>query len=125
MGWVSHVLQRLVLELWSDRRVTGRFAMAAETYAARRRALIEALSRRGIAAHGRSGLNVWIPVAEESTAVSALAERGWAVRAGEPYRMRTPPAIRVTISTLKPPEAERFADDLTAGVQAVRAPATR
>jgi DNA-binding transcriptional MocR family regulator len=125
MGWVSHVLQRLVLALWSDRRVTGRFAMAAETYGARRRALIEALARRGIAAHGRSGLNVWIPVAEESAAVAALAERGWAVRAGEPYRTRTPPAIRVTISTLKPTEAERLADDLAAGVQAVRGPATR
>jgi DNA-binding transcriptional MocR family regulator len=125
MGWVSHVLQRLVLALWSDRRVTGRFAMAAETYATRRRALIDALSRRGIAAHGHSGLNVWIPVGEESAAVSALAERGWAVRAGEPYRMRTPPAIRVTISTLKPPDAERLADDLTAGVQTVRGPATR
>ena len=125
MGWVSHVLQRLVLALWSDPRVTARFATAAETYAARRRALVAALLRHGIAARGRSGLNVWIPVAEEAAAVAALAERGWAVRAGEPYRMRTPLAIRVTISTLKPAEAERLADDLAAGVQAVRVPATR
>jgi DNA-binding transcriptional MocR family regulator len=125
MGWVSHVLQRLVLTLWLDRRVTGRFATVAETYAARRRALIAALARRGIAAHGRSGLNVWIPVAEEAAAVAALAERGWAVRAGEPYRAHTPPAIRVTVSTLKPAEAERLADDLAASLQAVPAAATR
>jgi DNA-binding transcriptional MocR family regulator len=97
----------------------------AEDYATRRRALISALARRGIAAYGRSGLNVWIPVAGEAAAVAVLAERGWAVRAGEPYRTRTPPAIRVTISTLKPPEAERLADDLSAGVQAARGPATR
>ncbi len=125
MGWVSHVLQRTVLALWSDRRVTGRFAKVAEAYATRRRALISALARRDIAAHGRSGLNVWIPVAEEAAAVAALAERGWAVRAGEPYRTRTPPAIRVTISTLEPPEAERLADDLSAGVRAAGGAATR
>jgi DNA-binding transcriptional MocR family regulator len=121
MGWVSHVLQRAVLVLWSDRRVTGRFAKAAEAYATRRQALISALARRGIAAHGRSGLNVWIPVAEEAAAVAALAERGWAVRAGEPYRTRTSPAIRVTVATLRPPEAERFADDLAASVRSTRA----
>src|SRR5262249_42739556 len=79
-----------------------------------RRALIEALARRGIAARGKSGFNVWIPVAEEATTVAALADRGWAVRAGEPFRLRTPPAVRVTVSTLKLAEAERFAADLAA-----------
>jgi DNA-binding transcriptional MocR family regulator len=123
-GWVSHVLQRAVVALWSDRRVIGRFAAAAETYAARRRALIEALARRGIAARGRSGFNVWIPVAEEATTVAALADRGWAVRAGEPYRMRTPPAIRVTVSTLKPAEAERLAADLAACLHPATAAST-
>jgi DNA-binding transcriptional MocR family regulator len=121
MGWVSHLLQRTVLALWSDRRVTERFAKVAEAYATRRRALISALARRGIAARGRSGLNVWIPVAEEAAAVAALAERGWAVRAGEPYRTRTPPAIRVTVSTLRPAEAERFADDLAASMRSTPA----
>jgi DNA-binding transcriptional MocR family regulator len=125
MGWVSHVLQRSVLTLWSDRRVTRRFATVGETYAARRRALIAALARHGIAARGRSGLNVWVPVAEEAAMVAALAERGWAVRAGEPYRTRTPPAIRVTVSTLRPAEADRLADDVAASLQSVPAAATR
>jgi DNA-binding transcriptional MocR family regulator len=124
MGWVSHLLQRTVVALWSDRHVTGRFAAVAETYAARRRALIEALARRGIASRGRSGFNVWIPVAEEATTVAALADRGWAVRAGEPYRMRTPPAIRATVSTLKPTEAERFAADLAACLHPATAAST-
>jgi len=111
-GWVSHVLQRAVLALWSDRRVTAGFDAAAEAYADRRESLIAALAARRIRAHGRSGMNVWVPVAEEAAAVAALAERGWAVRSGEPYRTKTPPAIRVTISSLKPGEAERFAADL-------------
>ena len=111
-GWVSHVLQRAVLALWSDRRVTAGFDAAAEADADRRESLIAALAARRIRAHGRSGMNVWVPVAEEAAAVAALAERGWAVRSGEPYRTKTPPAIRVTISSLKPGEAERFAADL-------------
>jgi len=114
MGWVSHVLQRAVVGLWRERRMKERLAAAAGRYTERREALLAALERRGIAAQGRSGLNVWIPVPEETAIVAALAERGWAVRAGEPYRMRTPPAIRITVSTLTPSEAERLAADLAA-----------
>jgi DNA-binding transcriptional MocR family regulator len=79
--------------------------------------LIAALAERGIPAHGRSGMNVWVPVAEEAAAVTKLAERGWAVRAGEPYRSKAPPAIRVTVSSLKPQEAARFAEDLAASLR--------
>src|SRR5882724_4197669 len=111
-GWVSHVLQRSVAALWSDRRVVERFASVAATYASRREALITSLAAYGIAAHGRTGFNVWIPVQEETAVVAGLAARGWAVRAGEPYRLKTAPAIRVTIATLEAAEAKRFAADL-------------
>jgi histidinol-phosphate/aromatic aminotransferase/cobyric acid decarboxylase-like protein len=68
--------------------------------------------RRHLKASGRSGLNVWINVPEEAAVVAALAARGWAVRAGESYRLESPPAIRVTTAALEVGEAERFADDL-------------
>ena len=112
--WVSHVLQTLVVALWSDRNVQQRLARAARMYAVRRALLLDELTARGIEAHGLSGLNIWIPVPEESAVVQALFQRGWAVTAGERYRLRTPPAIRVTISTLTRDEAVRFADDLAA-----------
>jgi DNA-binding transcriptional MocR family regulator len=112
MGWVSHLLQRSVAALWADRRIVERFATAAATYAKRRSALIASLAAHGIAAYGRTGLNVWIPVPEEAAAVAGLAERGWAVRAGEPYRRKTGPAIRVTIATLEREDAKRLAADL-------------
>jgi DNA-binding transcriptional MocR family regulator len=114
MGWVSCMLQRSVAALWSDARVAVQIAEASRTYAERRHALLDALGRRGIEARGRSGFNLWIPVPEEASAVAFLAERGWAVRAGEPYRLRSAPAIRVTASTLLPSEAERLAADITA-----------
>ncbi len=110
--WVSHLLQRLTLTLWSDPSSGRRFARAADVYAQRRQALIDALAAHQITAHGRSGLNVWIPVREETAAVQALAERGWGVAAGERFRLRSAPAIRVTASTLLPDDARRFADDL-------------
>lgn len=40
----------------------------------------------------------------------------WAVGAGERFRYRTAPGIRVTTTTLRPDEAHRLADDLTAAI---------
>ena len=37
-----------------------------------------ALTERGLRAHGRSGLNVWVPVPDEGAAVRRLADAGWA-----------------------------------------------
>lgn len=110
--WVSHLLQTLVAALWRDKRVQRQLARAERTYAERRRALLAALRARDIEAHGVSGLNVWIPLPEESTAVQALMRKGWAVKAGERYRIRSEPAIRVTTAALEPADAARFADDL-------------
>lgn len=106
--WVSHILQRLVIALWRDRAP----ARAGRVYAGRRNALLRELAARGIPAHGASGLNVWIPVTEESATVQALLHAGWAVKAGERYRIATPPAIRVTTAALPPAQAAQFADEL-------------
>jgi DNA-binding transcriptional MocR family regulator len=112
--WVSHLLQRLTLSLWSDPSSGRRFARAADVYAQRRQALIDALAVHKITAYGRSGFNVWIPVREETATVQALAERGWAVAAGERFRLRSTPAIRITTSTLLPDEAKQLATDFAA-----------
>jgi DNA-binding transcriptional MocR family regulator len=116
--WVSRILQRLALSLWSDPASGRRLARAADIYAQRREALLAALEARNIHAHGRSGLNVWIPVRDEARTVRGLAERGWAVAAGERFRIASAPAIRVTTATLTQPDAERFAADLTEIVRA-------
>jgi DNA-binding transcriptional MocR family regulator len=115
--WVSHILQDLVAQLWSDPKIPAMLRAAADTYAHRRHALIKALAEYGIEARGRSGLNVWIPVVEEAAVTNAMAEKGWAIRAGECYRIKSPPGIRVTTSTLTPDEARRFAADLAASLR--------
>ena len=110
--WVSGILQQLALAMWSDPASGRRIARAAEIYAQRRMALLAALTARGIGARGRSGLNVWVPLVEESSVTRALSERGWAVASGERFRIASPPGIRVTAATLAPPDADRFADAL-------------
>jgi len=116
-GWVSHVLQEIVEVLWSDAATAKKLRTAAETYATRRTTLINALKERGLAAYGRSGLNVWIPVREEGSVITSLSAAGWAVRGGEHYRLKSPPAIRVTIATLQPHEAVQLAQDIARSLQ--------
>jgi DNA-binding transcriptional MocR family regulator len=112
--WVSHLMQALAHALWSDPSSGRGFARAAEIYRHRRTALVDALAANGVAAHAQSGFNVWVSVREEAATVSALAARGWMVAAGERFRLRSAPAIRVTTSALVPAEAQRLAADLAA-----------
>jgi DNA-binding transcriptional MocR family regulator len=115
--WVSHILQDLVAMMWADTATPAILHSAAATYAHRRRALIEALAHHGIEARGRSGLNVWVPVAEEAGVVNAMAAKGWAIRAGECYRIKSAPGIRVTVSTVPPEDARKFAADLAESIR--------
>jgi DNA-binding transcriptional MocR family regulator len=115
-GWVSHLLQRLVVHLWTDPDEAARAASVAATYSRRREAVRSALHARGIESHGRSGLNIWIPVAHEDATVAALQERGWGVLAGDRFRIASPRGIRVTISRLQPHDAVRFAEDVEAAL---------
>jgi DNA-binding transcriptional MocR family regulator len=115
--WVSHILQDLVAMMWADTETPAILQKAADTYAHRRRALIQALAQHGIAARGRSGLNVWVPVAEEAGVANAMASKGWAIRAGECYRIKSAPGIRVTISTLPPEDARKLAADLAESIR--------
>jgi len=117
-GWVSHVLQGIVAELWADPGTAGALERATAAYADRRATLVGALARHGIAGHGDSGLNVWVPVPEEAGTVALLLEAGWAVAAGARYRLRSGPAVRVTVSTLRDPaEADRLAATLATALE--------
>ncbi|MFI8193691.1 aminotransferase class I/II-fold pyridoxal phosphate-dependent enzyme [Streptomyces sp. NPDC085946] len=113
-GWVSRLTQRAVVRLWADGAVDGA-AVAAE-YGRRRRALIDALARHGVAAHGRSGMNVWVPVPDETGAVARLLHAGWAVAPGARFRMSAPPGVRITVSTLTDDETGPLAAAVAAAV---------
>jgi DNA-binding transcriptional MocR family regulator len=107
--WVSHLLQALAAEMLRDSNFEGICALAAQTYGARRRALLEALAEQGVTGYGRTGMNVWVPVREEARVAGALLDAGWLVLAGEHFRLRTPPGLRITISMLETGEAQEIA----------------
>ena len=111
-GWVSHILQGVVVEIWSDPVTTEALAEAAVTYGERRDAVVDSLAGVGLSAHGASGLNVWVPVADEGAVVAGMLERGWAVAPGSRFRVASPPGVRITIATLDATDAPLVATDL-------------
>ena len=111
-GWVSAIVQRLAVRLWDDPVV----ARAADVYRKRR----EALAKLVDAAPAPSGINLWVPVPDEFTAVHALRDEGWAVAAGAPYRLSPGSAIRVTTAALEPEEAPRLAEAIERAVRPPR-----
>ncbi|MBD0707522.1 MULTISPECIES: aminotransferase class I/II-fold pyridoxal phosphate-dependent enzyme [unclassified Streptomyces] len=117
-GWVSRLLQGAVAHLWAAGAVDP--VVVARSYGERRDGLVRALARRGVEAHGREGMNVWVPVADETGAVAGLLAAGWAVAPGARFRMDTGPAVRLTVSGLALPDIEPLAET----VARVAGPAT-
>jgi DNA-binding transcriptional MocR family regulator len=118
--WVSHILQATAAQLLRDPELEATAARARDAYTARREALIGALAQRGVPAHGRSGLNVWVPVREEAPIMRALLDAGWLVMSGERFRLASPPGIRVTTAMLDEQEALEVAEVIAAVQRAAR-----
>ena len=117
-GWVSHLLQGLAVNLWSDDAATRLISRAEAHYASSRAGLLTALAARGVTAHGRSGLNVWVPVPDETVAITRLLNAGWATAPGSRFRIRTGPGIRITIADLTASEIDPLADAVAQAVLA-------
>ncbi|MGW7383631.1 aminotransferase class I/II-fold pyridoxal phosphate-dependent enzyme [Streptomyces sp. NPDC054794] len=113
-GWVSHLLQETVLGLLTDDGTRALVARAQETYALRRAALGRELAGRGIVSHGASGMNLWVPVRDESVVVNGLRSHGWWVAAGARFRLSSGPGVRISSAGLEPAEAARLASDFAA-----------
>ncbi|MFF4607694.1 aminotransferase class I/II-fold pyridoxal phosphate-dependent enzyme [Streptomyces sp. NPDC001339] len=111
-GWISHLLQDTVAHLWRTSAVDPE--KVAGAYGRRRDALIHALSERGVRARGRSGMNVWVPVLDETGAVARLLHAGWAVAPGARFRLNSPPGIRITVSGLSDDDIVPMADAVAA-----------
>ncbi len=118
-GWVSHLLQHTVTALWESRAVDP--SEVARSYGRRRDALLAALAERGVAGHGRSGMNVWVPVPDETGAVARLLAAGWAVAPGARFRIASPPGIRLTVSDLAADDIGPVADAVASAIRPIEA----
>jgi DNA-binding transcriptional MocR family regulator len=99
-GWVSTLLQRLVVSLWRDPAVAAGVAAARDSYERRRIALRDALASRGVASTGDTGINVWVPVRDETRVVAGLRDAGYVVAPGSLLRLASGPGVRITVSPL-------------------------
>ncbi len=118
-GWISHLLQNLAVSLWRDDAATQLVHDAEVAYARTRELLRAALADRGVTSHGRSGLNVWIPVADETVSITRLLSAGWAAAPGTRFRIASAPGMRITISGLVADDIDALADAITEAVLAV------
>jgi DNA-binding transcriptional MocR family regulator len=118
-GWISHLLQDLAVSLWRDEAATALVHEAEVAYARTRELLRAALADRGVTSHGRSGLNVWVPVADETVSITRLLSAGWAAAPGTRFRIASPPGMRITISGLAAEDIDALADAISEAVLAV------
>ena len=97
-GWVSHLLQHLVRHLLASSEVRVGLEVAARSYGERRDVVTAALRQAGYPVVSRSGMNVWVPVADEAGVVAAMERRRFAIASGARFRHTAPPGVRCSIA---------------------------
>jgi len=102
-SWTSRLLQKVLFTMLDSPVTVASVTRASAMYASRRAAVVEGLDARGVPVGGANGLNVWMPVREEATAVPMLAAHGIGVARGKPFRLGShgQEFIRVTTSALE------------------------
>jgi DNA-binding transcriptional MocR family regulator len=100
-GWSSRILQSVLLGMLDDAATTATVAAARDEYARRRAHVAEVLSERGVPYLGTEGINLWMRVADERSALLTLAARGIGAAPGEPFMVRGDhPHLRLTVGLL-------------------------
>lgn len=106
-GWSSRILQSVLLSLLTDPSTIWQVEAARHEYAARRRTFARALADHGLAVTGTDGINVWVGVADERSALVQLAAQGIGVAPGDPFTVRRDGHhLRITIGLFDGTEAE-------------------
>lgn len=111
-GWTSRLLQRVLADLLTDAHAVEAVAHARRVYHGRRRALSAALARHGLHVPPGDGINMWVPVADEQTAVVRLEAAGIRAARGRPFfavPSRSGGFVRVTVGVLQPQDVEHVA----------------
>ncbi|MBP1129911.1 DNA-binding transcriptional MocR family regulator [Serratia sp. PL17] len=117
--WVSHILQQIAVKLWAQAQRDGLLVRAQHAYQQRRDTLTERLhALSGIPLPPGEGVHIWLPVRSEAAASQIMAQRGWLVQSGEPFRLKSGPAIRVSLANLIPAQLETLAQDLVVAIGA-------
>ena len=97
-GWSSRLLQQILLHLLTDESSQAEVDAARVEYARRRTVLTASLRKRGVDIADGDGLNLWLPVRNETAAALYLATVGIGVAAGAPFTaLPGEPHLRVSV----------------------------
>ena len=112
-GWTSRLLQAVLLDLLTHADPQEAVARARSAYARRGTLLRENLKDLGIDTSPGDGINVWVPVEDERSALITLAASGIRVAPGSPFIVVgddvSPGGLRVTSGRL-PDDQQRIAE---------------
>lgn len=103
-GWTSRMLQTILLDLLSDPVSVDLVARARLAYAERSRSFVSALGAHGIDLAVPDGINVWVPVADERSALVRMSAAGVRVAGGSPFLAPGHGGgnfVRVTVAALR------------------------
>jgi DNA-binding transcriptional MocR family regulator len=84
-GWTSRMLQMLLVDLLTAARSIEEVAEARRQYFARQSAIVAALASYGVGLAVPDGINLWLPVADERSALVQLATAGIRAAGGAPF----------------------------------------
>lgn len=108
-GWSSRILQAVLLEMLDHAPTMQAVAAARAEYARRRSAVTAVLDAEGVVYTGTDGINLWMQVADERSALITLAAQGIGAAPGEPFMVQPDvPSLRVTVGLI-PGDLERIA----------------
>jgi DNA-binding transcriptional MocR family regulator len=98
-GWSSRLLQSILVDLLTTARSRAVVDRAQRTYADRTTAMANALAAQGVVVPGRDGINLWVPVADQSAALLHLAAAGVRAASGDPFWVTSPREAHIRITT--------------------------
>ncbi len=118
-GWTSRMIQAILHELLTDPAAVAQVDTARAAYAARQAALSAALLAEGVGLPAADGVNAWLAVADERTALVRLAAAGIRVAPGRPFQVADgSPHVRVTVGALPVDRAPAVGAALAAAARA-------
>ena len=121
-GWSSRILQAVLLEMLDDEPTILAVATARYEYAQRRQLVADVLESRDLKVTGTDGINLWMSVADERSALVTLAAQGIGAAPGEPFQVRRDaPHLRVTVGLIAA-DHERIANQLAEAAGGSRSP---
>jgi DNA-binding transcriptional MocR family regulator len=106
-GWSSRILQAVLVEMLSDPSTAAALGAARDEYERRRGIAAAEIASHGVGVVEGDGINLWMPVADERSALITLAAQGIGAAPGEPFMVRPDAdSLRLTVGLLSGSDGE-------------------